>query len=137
MNMRNLGYAAVLAATAGAFLIGSGGASEAKYKHKMKEAAPPPGPFCWEPYKPVCGERGGGTFTYANACYAHNDGAKVVSSKACGPQKMMHHKKYGKKMHHKKMHHDEYGKKPAKKPAMKMHPKNYGKKPAKKPAKKY
>jgi hypothetical protein len=123
MNVRNLGYAAVLATTAAAFLIGSGGVSEAKYTHKakyahkMKEAAPPPGPFCWEPYKPVCGERGGWKFTYANACYAHNDGAKVVSWKACPSHEThykMHHKKYGKKMHH-----DEYGKKPAKKPAKK------------------
>jgi hypothetical protein len=33
--------------------------------------------------KPVCGTRGGMKFTYASACYAAKDGAKVTSSKAC------------------------------------------------------
>jgi hypothetical protein len=46
------------------------------------EAAPPP-VVCFEPEKRVCAVKGGMKFTYANACYAAKDGAKVVSQKAC------------------------------------------------------
>jgi hypothetical protein len=31
----------------------------------------------------VCGTRGGMKFTYANACYAQRDGAKVAGKGAC------------------------------------------------------
>jgi len=40
-------------------------------------------PSCTLQQAPVCGSRGGKKFTYTNACFAGNDGAMVVSSKAC------------------------------------------------------
>ena len=93
MKLRNLGYAAFIAATAAAFAIGSGGPSEAKAK---KMTAPPPhaGP-CIMPSQPVCGVKGGMKFTYANSCYAAKDGATIVSEKACPAKKA---KEAGKKM---------------------------------------
>ena len=92
MKLKNIGYAVFVAATAAAFVIGSGGPSEAKAKKKM-EAAPPP-VFCLGPEKRVCAVKGGMNFTYINACTAAKDGAKVVSQKAC-PVKAA--KKAGKK----------------------------------------
>ncbi len=82
MKLRNIGYAAFIAATTAAFVIGSGGASEAK--GKKKEAAPPQQTLiCFGIGGPVCAEKGGQKFTYANACWAAREGAKVVGSKAC------------------------------------------------------
>ena len=92
MKLKNIGYAVFVAATAAAFVIGSGGPSEAKAKKKM-EAAPPP-VFCLGPEKRVCAVKGGMKFTYINACTAAKDGAKVVSQKACPAPKA---KKAGKK----------------------------------------
>ena len=93
MKLRNLGYAAFIAAAGAAFAIGSGGPSEAKAKKMM---APPPHPgLCLELYAPVCGVKGGMKFTYANSCYAAKDGASIVSEKACPAKKA---KKAGKKM---------------------------------------
>jgi hypothetical protein len=95
MKLRNIGYAAFIAATAAAFVIGSGGPSEAK--GKKKEAAPPP-VICFNTTGQVCGERGGKKYTYASACWAAKDGAKVVSGKACpAPKAAKQHKKGGKK----------------------------------------
>ena len=83
MKLRNIGYAAFIAATAAAFVIGSGGTSEAKAK--KKEAAPPPQQtvICFGMGTPVCAEKGGQKFTFANACWAAREGGKVVASKAC------------------------------------------------------
>ena len=91
MKLKNIGYVAFIAATAAAFVIGSGGPSQAKAKKKM-EAAPPP-VVCFEPEKRVCAVKGGMKFTYANACYAVKDGAKVVSQKACPAPKAAKAKK--------------------------------------------
>ncbi len=104
MKLKTIAYATFIAVAAGAFVIGSGGTSEAKGK---KMAPPPahPGP-CFDIAAPVCGVKGGMKFNYANACYAEKDGAKVVSQGACPKPKA--HKK------HKKMS------KPAKKMEMKM-----------------
>ena len=95
MKLKNIGYAAFIAAAAAAFVIGSGGPSEAKAK---KAAAPVtyPGP-CLTAEKPVCAAKGGMKFTYASACIAVKDGAKVVSGKACPAKKAMKHKKHKKK----------------------------------------
>lgn len=81
MKLRNFGYAAVIAVASAALLIGSAVTGEAK--SKKKTAAPPPAPFCIEPYAPVCAVKGGMKFTYSNACFAAKDGAKVVSQGAC------------------------------------------------------
>jgi hypothetical protein len=82
MKLRSLGYAVVVAATAAAFVIGSVNVGEAKSKKKAAAAPPPPG-LCFEVEKRVCAVKGGLKFTYANACIAVKDGAKVVSQKAC------------------------------------------------------
>jgi len=83
MKLRNIGYAAVIAMTAVAFVIGSAVTSEAA-KKKKAEAAPPPPPACWlTADKAVCATKGSMKFTYKNSCYAAKDGAKVVSDKAC------------------------------------------------------
>ena len=82
MKLRSLGYAAVVVATAAAFVIGSVNVGEAKSKKKAAAAAPPP-VICFEAEKRVCAVKGGMKFTYINACTAAKDGAKVVSQKAC------------------------------------------------------
>lgn len=96
MNLKTFGYAAAIAATAVVLAIGSAVPSEAKGKKKV--AAPPPPPvFCTLEYKPVCGVKGGVKSTYANACFAAKEGAKVVSSGPCSDKKVTKHKKKGKK----------------------------------------
>jgi hypothetical protein len=106
MKLRNIGYAAFIAAMAAAFVIGSGGPSEAK--GKKKEAAPPP-VICFGMYQPVCAVKGGTKYTYASACWAAKEGAKVVSDKACPAPKAVKAGKPAKKK----------AGKPAKKKAMK------------------
>jgi hypothetical protein len=92
MKLRSLGYAAVIAATAAAFVIGSVNVGEAKGKKKAA-AAPPPPVICFEAEKRVCAVKGGMKFTYINACTAAKDGAKVVSQKACPAPKAAKAKK--------------------------------------------
>jgi outer membrane biosynthesis protein TonB len=88
MNLRKLGYAALVAATAAVIAIGSAVPSEAKTKKKKAEAAPAPTLCLIVEHHPVCGVKGGTKVTYANGCYAAQDGAKVVSQKACPAGKM-------------------------------------------------
>ena len=92
MKLRSLGYAAVIAATAAAFVIGSVNVGEAEGKKKAA-AAPPPPVVCFEAEKRVCAVKGGMKFTYINACTAAKDGAKVVSQKACPAPKAAKAKK--------------------------------------------
>ena len=83
MKLKNLGYAALMIVSATAFVLGTAGSSEAA-KKKAAAAPPPPLPGpCFTAEKPVCATRGGMKFTYASACIAVKDGAKVVSDKAC------------------------------------------------------
>lgn len=117
MKLKNIGYAAVVAMSAIGFVLGSTGSSEAAKAKKTAAPPPQPGP-CFDVQKQVCGERGGMKFTYANACFANKDGAKVISDKACPAQKAV-----------------KAGKKKAKK-AMKKAGKKTAKKSAKKPMKK-
>ena len=101
MKLRNIGYAAIIAMTAAAFVIGSAVPSDAKAKKKKAEAAPPP-PVCFiATGSAVCATKGGMKFTYKNSCYAAKDGAKVVADKACPAKKAM--KAGGKKKAAKKM----------------------------------
>ncbi|MDO8877082.1 MAG: hypothetical protein Q8M24_18220 [Pseudolabrys sp.] len=89
MNYKSIGYAVVVAATAAMFVIGSAVPSEAA-KKKKAAAAPAPTPVvCFGVQKPVCAEKGGMKFTYANACYAAKDGAKAAKDGACKPSKAM------------------------------------------------
>jgi len=97
MKLKNIGYAVVIAATAAAFVIGSAIPSDAKGKKKKAETAPPPATCFLADSKPVCATKGGMKFTYAGACYAAKDGAKVMSGKACPAPKAMKAKKGGKK----------------------------------------
>jgi len=121
MKLRKLGYAALVAAAAAVIAIGSAVPSEAKTKKKQAEAAPAPAICLLAERHPVCAVKGGVKFTYANSCYAVQDGAKVVSQKACPTGKMAKpHKAKKAKMA------------PAKKEKTKKEPK---KEPAKKGAK--
>jgi len=119
MKLKNLGYAALMIVSATAFVLGTAGSSEAK-KKAAAAPPPPPGP-CFTAEKPVCAVKGGIKFTYASACIAVQDGAKVVSDKACPKATAKPHKKGGKKK----------AAKPAKKKEMKK-----AAKPAKKEEKK-
>ncbi|HVV60596.1 MAG TPA: hypothetical protein VHD14_02455 [Pseudolabrys sp.] len=109
-QLKTLSYAVLVAAVAGAFMLGSAGTSEAA----KKKAAAKPAPaqqtevMCLGAQKPVCGTKGGMKFTYANSCFAAKDGAKVSSNKACagakgGKAKMAKASKPAKKSSKKKM----------------------------------
>jgi hypothetical protein len=81
-----IGAAAAMAATSPSFAA----------KKKAKAEAPQPMAWCFQQQTPVCATRGGLKMTYASACFAEKDGAKVVSQGACGAKKMSM-KKGGKK----------------------------------------
>jgi hypothetical protein len=66
-------------------------------KKKAKAEAPQPMINCFQQATQVCATRGGMKMTYASACFAEKDGAKVVSQGACKPAKKMSMKKAGKK----------------------------------------
>jgi hypothetical protein len=92
MKIRNLGYAAVVAVAAAAFVIGSVDIGEAKGKKKKAAAAAPATMgVCIEADSPTkyCAVKGGMKFTYVNKCVAKNDGAKIISNKACPAPKAM------------------------------------------------
>lgn len=73
-----------VAALAAVFMFASTGVSEAA---KKKAAAPAPQPqLCFMAWQPVCGMKGKVSKTYANACMARNDGAKVVAQGECKPK---------------------------------------------------
>ena len=96
MKIRSLGYAAVVALAAAAFVVGSVDIGEAKGK-KKKAAAPAPAAMgiCVELDSPTkyCAVKGGMKFTYLNRCVAKNDGAKIISNKACPAPKAAKAKK--------------------------------------------
>jgi len=98
MKIRSLGYAAVVALAAAAFVVGSVDIGEAKGK-KKKAAAPAPAAMgvCIEADSPTkyCAVKGGMKFTYVNKCVAKNDGAKIISNKACPAPKAAKAKKGG------------------------------------------
>ena len=97
MIFKKIGYAAVVAVAAVGLVIGSAGSSEAaKAKKKAAVSTPSTSAFCWGG-APVCATRGGMKFNYRSACYAANDGAKVVSAGACPAKKAMKAKKAPKK----------------------------------------
>jgi hypothetical protein len=77
-------------------VLGTTGSNEAPKKQAAAAPPPPPGP-CFVAEKPVCATRGDLKFTYANACIAVKDGAKVVSDGACPARAAKKGKKGGKK----------------------------------------
>jgi hypothetical protein len=94
MKMKNVGYAAFVAATAAAFVLGSLSAGEAKAKQKPAAApawSASPSNICFNSSGPVCAAKGkdGLKFTYASSCTATAEGAKIVANKACPPAKPM------------------------------------------------
>jgi len=94
MKLKNIGYAAVIAATAIMFVLGSAVPSDAAKKKKAAAAPLPKSPICSTVRTPVCGVKGKQKYTYVNACFAGNDGASLASNKACPVKKA---KKAGKK----------------------------------------
>ena len=109
MKLGSLGYAAIVAATAAAFVIGSVNVGEAKSKKKAAAAAPAPMGLCFSPDAKYCAVKGGMKFTYVNECTAKAEGAKIISNKACPAPKAAKVKKAKKAK----------AKKAAKKPAKK------------------
>ena len=94
MKLKNIGYVAIVAATAVMFVLGSAVPGEAA--KKKKAAAPPPqkSAICPTAPAPVCAVKGGIKFNYSNSCFAANDGATSVSP---GPCKVAKAKKGGSK----------------------------------------
>jgi len=84
MTLKRLVYTTFVAAAAVAFVIGSAVPSEAA-KKKKAAAAPEPQPVACviAPAAPVCATKGGQKFTYANGCYARQDGASGAKAGAC------------------------------------------------------
>ena len=74
-------YVAIVFAVSAAFVFGTAGISQAKKKKEMAKA-PEHQAMCIGG-TPVCAVKGGMKFTYASSCFAGNDGATVVSDKAC------------------------------------------------------
>jgi hypothetical protein len=86
MTIRNVAYTALLGIAAVAFIIGSAVPSEAAKKKKAAAAAPAPAPqqqCLGSAPGPVCATKGGLKFTYNNACFAAQDGAKSAKAGAC------------------------------------------------------
>ena len=86
----------------------------------MSAPPPPPPVVCLLNYQPVCGVKGKTKATWANACFAAKNGAKVAYQGACKVHKAKAKKKAKKKA--------------AKKPAMKKKPAPKKKTAMKKPA---
>ena len=93
LQIRKAAYAVAIAAVAATFVIASATSSEAA-KKKKAAAKPAPQAICMTGGAQVCATKGKLKFTYANSCFAGNDGAVVVSQKACSTPKA---KKSGKK----------------------------------------
>jgi hypothetical protein len=81
MTLKKLGLGALAAAATLAFVLGTAGVSEAA--KKKAKAEPAKQPVCMFVDKPVCATKGGKRVTYANACFAANDGATGIKAGAC------------------------------------------------------
>lgn len=80
MTLKKLAYAALAAAAAAAFVLGTPATGQAKAASKA-EVPDPPACLFW--HKKVCGLKGGHKFTYESPCFAAKDGAKVIAQRAC------------------------------------------------------
>src|SRR5690348_7183833 len=87
MQIKTITYALMIAGAAAFAVVGTASPSLAA-KKKAKAAVEEPTAFCFQVQKPVCATRGGTMMTYASACFAEKDGAKVVREGACKPAKM-------------------------------------------------
>jgi hypothetical protein len=91
MQFKTVAYALLIAGVAAV-----GATSPSLAAKKKVKADEPVTPWCYQVQKAVCATRGGTKMTYASACFAEKDGAKVVSEGGCGAKKMSM-KKGGKK----------------------------------------
>jgi hypothetical protein len=98
MQLKTFAYAVAIATTAAVVAVGTASPSFAAKKKAKAMAAEEPTAFCFQAQMPVCATRGGMKMTYASACFAQKDGAKVVSEGACGAKKMSMKKAKKKKM---------------------------------------
>ena len=90
MQLKHIAYTLLIAGTAA--MVATSPSFAAKKKME-KSYADQMTPMCLQPQKPVCGAKGSQKFTYASACFAMKDGAKIVSDSACKVAKKKMHKK--------------------------------------------
>ncbi len=95
MTIKTVGYGLLVGVMAIGLAIGTATTGEAKSKAKAVSAGPTTGICTLQARAPVCATRGKSKFTYANACFASQDGAKIVKAGACPTPKAG--KKGGKK----------------------------------------
>ena len=90
MTFKQLGYGVLVGAAA--LFIALGSVTTAEAAKKAKKAAAAPGPaYGWctmQARAPVCATRGTTKLSYANACFAQQDGAKGAKAGACKPAKV-------------------------------------------------
>jgi hypothetical protein len=79
MQLKTIAYTLLIAGTAAVVATGPSFAAKKKAKSYAEDATP----MCLQPQKAVCGMKGAEKFTYASACFAMKDGAKIVSDSAC------------------------------------------------------
>jgi len=89
MQLKKIVYTLLIAGTAAVVATSPSFAAKKKAKSYAEDATP----MCLQPHKAVCGVRGGQKFTYASACFAMKDGAKVIADHACTVVKKKMHKK--------------------------------------------
>ncbi len=83
MQLKHIAYTLLIVGTAAAVATSPSFAAKKKAKSYAEDATP----MCLQPQKAVCGMKGTQKFTYASACFALKDGAKIVSDSACAGAK--------------------------------------------------
>ena len=103
MQLKKIAFTLLIAGTAAVVATSPSFAAKKKAKSYAEDSTP----MCLQPHKAVCGMKGTQKFTYASACFALKDGAKIVGDSACSPakkaKKKMSMKKPAKKADKKKM----------------------------------
>ena len=90
MTIKRIGYGVLVGAAALFIALGSVTTAEAAKKGKKEAAAPGPA-YGWctmQMRAPVCASKGTSKVSYANACFAQQDGAKGAKAGACKPAKV-------------------------------------------------
>jgi hypothetical protein len=85
MQFKTIAYTLLIAGTAAVVATSPSFAAKKKAKSYAEDSTP----VCLQPQKAVCGMKGTQKFTYASACFALKDGAKIVSDNACAGAKKM------------------------------------------------
>ena len=89
MQLKHIAYTLLIAGTAAVVAASPSFAAKKKAKSYAEDATA----VCLQPQKAVCGAKGGQKYTYASACFALKDGAKIVGDGACKVAKKKSHKK--------------------------------------------